>query len=465
MSDREWWIARHLRRLRIGQFLHCAAEWLAACLIVLGICVLLVKRLVPAWWPQVLWLAAAAVPVTALAWRLSRRGAFTRAESVALLDRALRADGLLMALSEVPDAEWQEHLPQWEERWRNALPRLRPRRFAACLALPLSFAVGVCFVPLRVIDSHELPPPLTAGQQAAQRLENLLASLQQADVLAPDQQAALDEEIRKLVEETRRTPLTHEKWETIDALDQRLRMELTKAQLQTDQLLAAVNALLEATAEGGLELSEEQRERLEEELLETLMKREPGSGSGNAPSGRRELSALLQRLSQSGAQLARLPGDPAERQQLLSELREHLEQEQQRLAELRPEGTGGQCRACGGQCEHGAGLCRQCQGKEDGRPGRGGVSRGRGDAELTWGSESDEQGIKFKAVVLPPGFQEDPQEEVLGVRLTAPPVNPAPPSERSAARRFDPATGRETWDRQLRPRHKGVVKHYFQSDR
>jgi hypothetical protein len=464
MSDRERWIARHLRRLRVGQFLHRAGEWLAAFLIVLGICVLLVKRLVPVWWPQVLWLAAAAVPVTGLAWWLSRRGAFTRAESVALLDRALQADGLLMALSEVPDAEWEEHLPQWEERWRNALPRLRPRRFAACLALPLSFAVGVCFVPLRVIDSHELPPPLTAGQQAALRLEHFLASLQKADVLAREEQAALDAEIHKLVEETQRTPLTHEKWETLDALEQRLRMALTKAQLQTDQLLAAVNTLLEAAA-GGLELSDEQRERLEEELLETLMKREPGSGSGSAPGGRRELSELLQRLSQSGAQLARLPSDPNERQKLLSELREHLDQEQTRLAELRPEGAGGQCRACGGQCEHGEGLCRQCQGEGDGPPGRGGVSRGRGDAELTWGSEADEQGIKFKAVVLPPGFQEDPQEEVLGVQLTAPQVDPAAPSERAAARRFDPATGRETWERYLRPRHKGVVKQYFQSDR
>lgn len=465
MSERERWIARHLRRLRLGQFLHRAGEWLALFLIAFGISILLVKRLVPAWWPQVLWSGAAVVPVAWAAWWRSRREAFTRAESVALLDRALQAEGLLMALSEVPDAAWEEHLSQWKERWRSALPRLRPRRFAACVALPLAFAVGVCFVPLRESDSHEPPLPLTAGQQATQRLENLLASLQQAEVLPPEEQAALHEEIRQLVEETRRAPLTHENWETVDALDQRLRLELTKAQLQADQLLAAANVLLEAAAADGGELSEEQRERLEEELLETLMKRERESGFGSAPGGRRELSDLLQRLTKSGTQLARLPGDPAERQQLLSELREHLEQEQRRLAELRPEGISGQCRSCGGPCDHGAGLCPRCEREGDGQPGRGGVSRGRGDAELTWGQESDEQGIKFQAVVLPPGFAEDPQADVQGVRLTAPQVDPAAPSERAAARSFDPATGRETWDRSLRPRHKGVVKQYFQSER
>lgn len=469
MSRRDVWIHRHLRRLRLGQFLQRAGEWLAGFLLVFGMSVLLVKRLIPAGWPHVLWLAAAAIPVTALAWRLSRRGAFTRDESVALLDRALNAGGLLMTLSEAPDEEWSRRLPNHEGDWREALPRVRPRRLASYLTLPLLFAVGVCFVPLRQIDSRDLPPPVTAGQQAAQRLEQLLAALEKAEILAEQDRESLTEEVRKLVEETRQAPLTHEKWETIDALEHKLRTELTRAQLQMDKLLSAANTLLQASGLGELELTDEQRERLEEELLETLMKMEQQqSSSSAATAGSRQLQELLQRLSKAGAQTARLPTDPQERQQLLDELRQVLEQEQQRLAELRKECPGGQCpggqcQQCGGQCEHGQAVCGQCQGQADGRPGQGGVSRGPGAADLTWGNESDEHGIRFKQTVLPPGFLEDPKDEVIGVRLTAPKVEPAGSAERAAARDVDPTTGRETWDRRLRPRHQQAVKQFFQS--
>ncbi len=470
MSDRDHWIARHLRRLRTGQFLHRAGEWLAGFLIVFGMAVLLTRRLVPSLWPNVLWLGVAAVPALVVAWWLGRRGAFTRDESVALLDRSLGTGGLLMSLSEVPDEEWDRRLPQLEERWRNSLPRFRPRRFASCVMLPLLFAIGVCFVPLRAVQSQHLPPPLTAGQQAAQRLEQLLAAVQQAEVLEKHEEEKLSEEIHKLVEETKRTPLTHEKWETVDALEQQMRKQLNKAQLQAEKLSAAASLLAMAAAGEGPQLTEDQLRELEEELLETLMKKEESSeGSASPAAGGGQMGDMLQRLTKGGTQRPSLPRDPSERQKLLDELKEHLDAEQKQLEELRKQCQGGECKTgqcsqCGGQCNgEGEGqLCSSCQGQADGnKPGRGGVSRGRGDAELTWGAESDEQGIRFKETVLPPGFLEDPKDEVVGVRLTAPKVEPAATAERGPAREIDPATGRETWNRKLRPRHKEVVKEFF----
>ena len=465
MTARDRWISRHLRRLRIGQFLERAGEWLAGFLIVFAVSVLLVKRLRPEWWPHVLWLAPAALPVTVIAWWLAKRRAFTRDESIALLDRTLGAGGLLMALAERPDADWEAHLPQVEERWRGALPRIRPRRLASCLVLPMVFAAGVCFVPLREIPANAPPPPLTAGQQAAQRLEQLLASLQEAEVLAEEQNEALTEEIRKLVEETRRAPRTHEKWEVIDALERQMRGELSKAQLQVDKLAAGVGALLRATvSENGLELTEEQLEQLEEEILETLMKMEEHAGGSASSGGMAGLEELVQRLTKQGMQEAQLPSDPGERQQLLQDLQQFLQQEQQRLAELRGEQAGeGACLQCGAACQQGGQLCQQCEGNAAGEQGQGGVSRGRGDAALSWGEELEQQGFKFKAVALPPGFEEDAKEETLGVRLTAPKVEPAAASPRDAVRETAPVSGRETWDRKLRPRHKQVVKEFFES--
>ncbi|MFV0445763.1 MAG: hypothetical protein ACK5Q5_19460 [Planctomycetaceae bacterium] len=471
MSNRERWITRHLRRLWFGQFLQRAGEWLAGFLIAFGMVVLLTKRLMPDVWPHVLWLAVGSVPVAGLAWWLSRRDAFTSRDSVALLDRSLRADGLLMTLTEVPAEEWDQRLPQLEAAWRDSLPRLRPRRFATYIALPLAFAIGVCFIPLRKIISSDVPPPVTAGQQATQRLEQLLAAVQKAEVLEEQEEDQLTEEIRKLVEETRRTPLTHEKWETVDALEQQLRMQLNKAQLQSDKLMAAANLLAMAAAGEGPELTEEQLEQLEDELLETLMKKDDQK-SGSAESGAMSdgLTDLLQRLTKGGTQAARLPSDPVERQKLLDELREHLNLEQQQLAELRKqcqgeEGENGKCAQCGGLCENGQQLCGQCAGDIAGgqQPGQGGVSRGRGDAELTWGDESNEQGVRFKESVLPPGYLEDPKDEVVGVRLTAPKVEPAATAARGAARDSQVTTGSETWERKLRPRHKQVVQQFFDS--
>ncbi|MEZ6066394.1 MAG: hypothetical protein R3B90_11965 [Planctomycetaceae bacterium] len=487
MTQRDRWIRKHLGRLHVGQFLQRAGEWFAGFLIVFGMIVLLVSRMAPQLWPNVLWLAVAAIPVAAIAWWLSQRGRFTRDESVALLDRSLGVGGLLMSLTEVPDQDWERHLPSLERRWQESMPRLRPKRFLSCVGLPALFALAMCVVPLRHIEATGVEPPLTAGQQAAQRLEQLLDALKEAELLEEKEEEELAEEIAKIVEETHRSPLTHEKWETVDALEQRMRTELMKAQLDAEKLSSAASLLLAAAKGEGLPLSDEQLEELEEELLETLIKKQEqaaSESSGSAGSSQ-QLQDMLQRLTKNGTQRPQLPTDAAEREQLLDELKEFLDQEQQALEELRERaGAGncqkcgqgtcqgqcsgegkqpGQCSTCGGECKEGQGTCANCQGEP--KPGRGGVNRGRGDAELTWGQEANEQGVQFKEAVLPPGFLEDPKDEVVGVKLSAPEVNPADSAPRAAVRADEPTTGRESWKRTLRPRHKAVVRDYFDTER
>jgi hypothetical protein len=82
---------------------------------------------------------------------------------------------------------------------------------------------------------------------------------------------------------------------------------------------------------------------------------------------------------------------------------------------------------------------------------------------MIYGDESDPKNTKFKEVVLPPGFVDDPKNEIMGIRKTAPDENPAESAPRSARRQADPASGRETWKRTLRPRHRNVVRKYFDS--
>ncbi|MAG92323.1 MAG: hypothetical protein CMJ48_01020 [Planctomycetaceae bacterium] len=65
---------------------------------------------------------------------------------------------------------------------------------------------------------------------------------------------------------------------------------------------------------------------------------------------------------------------------------------------------------------------------------------------------------------MPPGFLEDPDNTVIREKLSAPIVEPDASAPRSARRSLDPAAGRDTWNRKVRPRHRSVVKRYFDTE-
>ncbi len=96
----------------------------------------------------------------------------------------------------------------------------------------------------------------------------------------------------------------------------------------------------------------------------------------------------------------------------------------------------------------------------DGNPGRGAVNRGRGDAELTYGEETAEQGAKFRDVAIPEGIA-DENGDLMETKFSVPEVNPETPTGRAAARDARDSTGDQTWKQSLRPRHREAVKKYF----
>jgi hypothetical protein len=350
MTAADRWIERYLKRLAFGLFLQRFAAWFAGFLFVFGSAVLVVKLLMPAFWPHVLWLALASIPVTFAVWLLSRCNRFTRSESVALLDRKLDAGGLLMTLSETSDNGWAARLPQVESIWRESIPKVRPVRFAGYLVLPLVFAVGTCLVPLREAN----PEPIlrnTVGTRAAEQLEEMLDLLQEADVLEEEEQQQLREQIEKLAKETKQTPLTHEKWETVDALRERLRMRLDTASLTVSKAQNAAMTLAKADMADARPLSLERIAQLEKHILEALQKlARDGELSRAEPGLRKE----LERLVKNGQ--FKLPQDAAARKKLLDELQDFLDQESDKLSECRkqcddsPDGT---CPFCGGRKQGG----------------------------------------------------------------------------------------------------------------
>lgn len=74
---------------------------------------------------------------------------------------------------------------------------------------------------------------------------------------------------------------------------------------------------------------------------------------------------------------------------------------------------------------------------------------------------SSAQGAKFKETVLPPGYLDQPGNQLLSITAAAPEVKPAESAPRNAERPTDVASGNETWTRNIRPRHRTAVKSYF----
>lgn len=97
---------------------------------------------------------------------------------------------------------------------------------------------------------------------------------------------------------------------------------------------------------------------------------------------------------------------------------------------------------------------------QDGQPGRGGVSRGRGDAELTWGEETPGRTDQFEARALDPARNLDLEHSMLlGIGAGAPDV--APQAESAGDGAIQASAGSSAWRRRLAPRHREAVKDFF----
>jgi hypothetical protein len=454
MSPFEAWIARQRRRLSLGVFLMAFADAMAVFLLVFGSSVLVVKLVRPGLWPGVLWLAALGVPLTFGAWWYSRRRGFSRRQAVALLDSKTGANGLLMTLSETADFEaadngWAERLATWNPNWRSALPRLRPVRLARRLWLPALFALGCCFVPLREARTESVRSSFV-GTQAAESLAESLQMLRESEVLEQKESQDLQQAIDKLKEETKMTPLTHESWEIVDSLRETMRVRAEESLMAASKAQDALQRLAADGDKSGSSMSVERRDQLEQEVMESLRKL---SKDGRFSKASPELQKKLQQLMKD--KHLSLPKDAKERERMLSDLKQFLKDESKKLSKSR--GKEGE------SDNESEGEDSEDPSERDGKPGRGGVTRGGDPAKLTWGDEAEANGAKFKEIVLPPGTPDQPDKEIISQSASAPEVEPAANAPRAAGRTVGPETGRQTWTRTLSPRHRAAVRKYFDS--
>ena len=341
---KERWLERLSFRLHMGLFLKSAVDRVVLFCLCFGATILFAKMFFPASFPMIWWLGLGAIPVLWFAYRSSRKLPFSESESTALLDRRMGAGGLLMTIMESPDDQWEKQLPVAESVWKRALPAWRPWRTLKHLAVPVLFVVAVCFLPNRIIESLTTQPSVISADQINQ-LQEMLDELDENDILTEDEKEALEKEIAKLAEETMYQPLTHENWETVDALKDQMNREVTSRENKLNQAASAA-AALERALDSDESVSDKQKSTLEE-LLNELNNQADGSHSSNSAgdqssdqaneSGQQGLQDKLAELSKNGQ--VQLPSNASELKKALEELKEYIKNESQKVGDCREGGT------------------------------------------------------------------------------------------------------------------------------
>jgi hypothetical protein len=96
-------------------------------------------------------------------------------------------------------------------------------------------------------------------------------------------------------------------------------------------------------------------------------------------------------------------------------------------------------------------------------PGSGGVSRGRGDAELRFSGETEGRTDEFESKSLPEAAALDVESTALvGVGAATPEA--APNAEGAGLVETGTSTGRGAWKRRLAPHHREAVRDFFGKD-
>jgi hypothetical protein len=428
-------LRRLARRLALGLFLGIWPQWAAAGLLVAGLIVLGCRLLAPAASPFLYWFwlvpALAAIPAAILC----RLRAYRFADVVTVADSLAGGSGTLLAVEETRDAAWSDS-PAIERASAFALPRIRPWRALRPAAAAAVFLAAALAIPQRTARASDAP----LAADIAKRLTATVAELKQQQMITPEEERSLDETIERIRRGAEQR-VDASSWEAADAMREALASDLAAKQNAAkwaEESLARYGAA--ARAAGGMPPADGAEAAELTKALEQLAK------SGLLAGAPEDLKAMLA----SG----KLPADAASLKGLTASLSKYLRETNGRFGELAKLGK-----------EFGrfnpADFPLEGSGPDgDGDPGRGGVNRGRGDAELTWGQETAPFD-RFKATPLPQGAARSPDDWAPIVELPGAPQASAELSASAGAHQYADAVGQGAWRRALAPRHQSAVKKYF----
>jgi len=426
--------ATTLLRRRIAGALF-ARQWLvlaAIACIVSGVALLLAKQLridAPRWPIAIVLLIVSAIA----AWR-TRRQIPSRAKVIALLDAHSRAGGLLMAQDAVDVGAWTTSV--------DAIPRVawRAKRQTILTTICAAFLLIAAIAPARVDGAQH---KLAIGEDVA-KLEARIDLLKEENVLPEERAESMKSELDELQREAAGDDPS-KAWETLDTIDEatlRSASEAAGEAVAKAEQLTKTEATALALSDGGLSADAitnamndpETQKAIGETKLSAEQLRALGA---KAAAEKAQLRASMQKLSNASLIDPKTLRDfdaasaMGNRQDLARFLKEHFN------------GALGDA------------INQWCRGA------KGGVDRGRGDAPMEFGDET-EGGAKFNEQTLPSATAASlAQSEVLAVSAAAPNGEVGARSQSGALQNAQ-AGGGSALTPTIQPRHRGTVQRFFE---
>jgi hypothetical protein len=437
---------RHLETLFILKYaLPLATAWA----FVWGTAVLVLRATAGVERTPLLWGLAGLVVCVGAAVVLARRRLPAASAIRALLDEQSGCGGLLMAGEEQELGAWRQKMPDL------ALPQVRwdGRRAGTLLAIVAGFVL-VSFLAPQGLADLATGSPLEIDREVARLIEQI-ALLKAESVLDPTRAESFKDKLSDLREHTsgKDPARTLEALDHLQNLASKVAREATEERTRRSERMSDAEALAEVLSKSA-------------DLLNPRLKMEALS----------ELAGLLEK---SGVDVKDLAArfDPEELNKVAEMIRDgkiDLARQVERMhkaglidAELLSKCLkAGEC-----DCEGLREYLKNCASLSDlkslcKKGGRGGTTRGPGEAELTWQERGSEDGFKFKEEVLPPGAL----ASLKGPQTNLPANRPAQvvihdkaggPASSGALQKAAAGSGSANTE-QLLPRHRAAVERYFE---
>jgi hypothetical protein len=429
------------RRVALGQFLQIWPRWGTVAFLIAGLVALLCRMFFPnaAHLLPFIWAVPLLSVIVTLCLTFNRR--YSALEIVAIADSLAGGNGTLLAVVETSDSSWNRALAALS---RLHLPTIHVGRHIWPLFTAATFLIIALLLPQRVltVTNNEV-----AATEIAADLKATVAKLKEQELLTPAEEKKLDEEIERI----RKGALQHmdsSSWEAADAVREKAVASVAE---KHDALKWAQESLARFTV--AAQSGDSNVEAQSKELAEAIARLQESGLLADLPM---ELQKMLGSQYAIAGGKIRLPNDPGALRRLTEMLSAQLAERERKFRDI-------------------AGLRREFgrfdpsdypefnygRGPDgDGDPGTGGVNRGRGDAAMTWGKETNRvDGLK--AAPLPPGAVRSPDDWAPVATLPGAPKASPELSLPGETRQYNTAPGQEAWRRTLAPRHQTAVKKYF----
>lgn len=407
------------------------------------------------------------------AYLIAKKQLPTQSAVRSLLDQQNDFGGLLMTAGE-------QSLGNWEDRLNSVnLPRLRWRssRAWSLLVLSLVFTAISLLLPIKYV-SVNAGRPLDVGKEA-ETLAAQIETLKEEQILSEAKAEELKEKLTQLAAEAAGEDPA-KTWEALDHLANSVEKTAKDAAASAAEKQAQMDKA-EALAEGLMAGSNQLDAKTMTEAMQTLSTMMQGAMKENEALTS-QLSKETQEAIKNGSlkpeQLKELANALNQSKQKLSQQLSKLNQSEMNRGNINPNSLKGGASA--NKRDNSAlskflkenaqkmsvadALAKWQEGEGDGsggKDGKGGVSRGRGDAAMTWSDGSDENNAKFKEKALPPGSVAGLQDsQLVGLSASAPEVQKGTLAAHGALN-GSAVGGGSAYTQTVLPKHKGAVKKYF----